>query len=854
MNFTVAADFYSAGFNVDTLPTSGGATSVVYSSPVVSNITTFAEAKEHSYFANHKIWNDGNHGSASGLDADLLDGQHGSYYAAASSLGNSANWNTAYGWGNHASAGYLTSYTDTNTTYSAGTGVTLTGTTFSLTDTNAKLNLSGGTLTGALTIDSGANLNLSTSGTDVGDIVWNDSTGEKHRIWDGGTALLHRYRGGTAYSILTKADITDTEQSNWNTAYGWGNHASAGYAAASSLSSYLPLTGGTLTGAVAMNDTLSFNTSYNEWMFQRGNMKLRSDGNYAYFQGVNGFYMAGFSNLYASNLTADFGAVQINGTTVIDASRAMSPTTVNISTSSATTKSLTVLSSHTTNAATIVVGNTVVDQTLVDSNTRPMVVIDGKYPVLNINHTVTSNANHGPTIQFTHEGYNSNRQVVIGTDGQGQRLDFGFSGGTAGSNTDKNPHNGIAGYTGLTPMRLFQNGLLLGSTGVYPNHITSVSHALDVHGTVAIGGTTVIDSSRNITATRFRSANGTIAPLSSSFTFSNVFTSEDSSTRVAYFDGNGGNASVWWGNGANAHAALDSGDGVLDVWVNPSNGSWYNIADFSTSGLAITTGGLSVGGNTVWHAGNGGSGSGLDADLLDGYNSAENGGSTIHRLASNGYSQLQNWTNVAGAGIYSTTTNGAHFSPNGTGSYGTWKIDGSRNGYTGIYLANGGGVVKGMYDAGGNGGDWAAGATSGWHYYYHRGNRCLGVSGSATSSSYGLYEQGGGIYSTGNITAYSDRRVKENIRTIDNALETVEQMRGVYYNRIDDEEKKTVIGFIAQEVDEIEGAKPLVTYAEDVDQYGVSYGNTAALLVEAIKDLSQQVKDLQSEIKEMKNA
>ena len=85
-------------------------------------------------------------------------------------------------------------------------------------------------------------------------------------------------------------------------------------------------------------------------------------------------------------------------------------------------------------------------------------------------------------------------------------------------------------------------------------------------------------------------------------------------------------------------------------------------------------------------------------------------------------------------------------------------------------------------------------------------------------------------------------------------MDTVEQMRGVYYNRIDDEEKKTVIGFIAQEIDEIEGAKPLVTYAEDVDQYGVSYGNTTALLVEAIKELSQQVKELQQEIKELKNA
>jgi hypothetical protein len=108
-----------------------------------------------------------------------------------------------------------------------------------------------------------------------------------------------------------------------------------------------------------------------------------------------------------------------------------------------------------------------------------------------------------------------------------------------------------------------------------------------------------VDVEGNITATRFRSANGTIAPLSSSYTFSNVFTSEDSASRVAYFDGNGANASVWWGNGANAHAALDSSDGLLDVWVNPLNGSWYNIADFSTSGLAITTGGLSVGGTEV---------------------------------------------------------------------------------------------------------------------------------------------------------------------------------------------------------------------------------------------------------------
>ena len=44
-----------------------------------------------------------------------------------------SNWDTAYGWGDHSLAGYLTSYTDTDTTYSAGTGLTLTGTVFSFT-------------------------------------------------------------------------------------------------------------------------------------------------------------------------------------------------------------------------------------------------------------------------------------------------------------------------------------------------------------------------------------------------------------------------------------------------------------------------------------------------------------------------------------------------------------------------------------------------------------------------------------------------------------------------------------------------------------------------------------------------
>ena len=83
---------------------------------------------------------------------------------------------------------------------------------FATTVTNSiagKLSTSGGTLTGSLTLDGGSNLNLSTSGTDVGDIVWNDLNGELHRLWDGGANHLnYRYKGGTSYKVWTAYDFS----------------------------------------------------------------------------------------------------------------------------------------------------------------------------------------------------------------------------------------------------------------------------------------------------------------------------------------------------------------------------------------------------------------------------------------------------------------------------------------------------------------------------------------------------------------------------------------------------------------------------------------------------------------------
>ena len=226
----------------------------------------------------------------------------------------------------------------------------------------------------------------------------------------------------------------------------------------------------------------------------------------------------------------------------------------------------------------------------------------------------------------------------------------------------------------------------------------------------------------------------------------------------------------------------------------------------------------------------------LKIEAGDNVNIYHNTGVTT--FSSNSYIYTQAWINLGnGAGIYSGT-NSAHFYPNNT-TYGTWRIDGSRNGYTGIHMNYGNGVNVGMYDSGGNGGNWQA--TAGWHFYYHQVNACLAVGSSTTSSSYSLYVTGS-IYSTADVIAYSDKRAKENIVTVDSAIEKVNKLRGVYYTPKEGEDKSRKVGVIAQEI--LEVLPEVVTHDKENDRYGVDYGKITGLLIEAIKDQQKQIDKL----------
>lgn len=192
--------------------------------------------------------------------------------------GNSTNWNTAYGWGNHSglyaplvhthSAADITSGTLASARLSGSyaidiSGASSTSNTLTREDnrTISPSELAAGQLKFGFT--SWANNNTSpyadflhlrsytdaSGGTD--NLVMFKKSGMGMRIWQ------QTWGSTTAYSsyvdVWTTGDFSSTSVSNWNTAYGWGNHASAGYATTSYVTTQI---NNLIAGAPGALDTL----------------------------------------------------------------------------------------------------------------------------------------------------------------------------------------------------------------------------------------------------------------------------------------------------------------------------------------------------------------------------------------------------------------------------------------------------------------------------------------------------------------------------------------------------------------------------------------------------------------------
>ncbi len=121
----------------------------------------------------------------------------------------------------------------------------------------------------------------------------------------------------------------------------------------------------------------------------------------------------------------------------------------------------------------------------------------------------------------------------------------------------------------------------------------------------------------------------------------------------------------------------------------------------------------------------------------------------------------------------------------------------------------------------------------------HRGSMYLYSAGTTNNGS---------LVADGDVTAFrqntsSDARLKKNISTIDNGLEKVNAMRGVSYELLRDSTRS--VGVIAQEMEEV--VPEVVTDGED-GMKAVNYGALVGVLIEAVKELTQEVETLKAKL------
>ena len=107
------------------------------------------------------------------------------------------------------------------------------------------------------------------------------------------------------------------------------------------------------------------------------------------------------------------------------------------------------------------------------------------------------------------------------------------------------------------------------------------------------------------------------------------------------------------------------------------------------------------------------------------------------------------------------------------------------------------------------------------------------------------FDTGTGELTATDFNSTSDARLKENVETIQNALEKVLALRGVEFNFTDERVHERKIGLIAQEVEEV--IPQVVTEDKSEEKIkSVSYANIVALLIEAMKEQQKEIEQLKN--------
>ena len=391
-----------------------------------------------------------------------------------------------------------------------------------------------------------------------------------------------------------------------------------------------------------------------------------------------------------------------------------------------------------------------------------------------------------------------------------------------------------------------------------------------------------------------------------------------------------------WGMKIDANAASGKREYGMTIDMPASFSYGLRVRKNNADHFRVDSAGAMIAGNYVWHAGNDGSGSGLDADTVDGIQGSNflrsdtadtatgkitfNGGHEAQAIFKSGATNFDSLKLSGTYSLYNANASGHTNAPfqygamitagntavgggmamqiaherTGAGTYirgmndtnDTWYAweeiwtsgtDGSGSGLDADLLDGQQGsyyqkktTVQDAAPSGATGDLWYE-SDSGSFYVYYGGAwvdvapgvenntnlqiNSLGVGTAASSTS-------GEIRATNDVTAYySDERLKDFHGNIDSALDKVNQLNGYYFTENEtakelgyDNDKRQV-GVSAQEVEAV--LPEVVAEAPISDEYlTVKYEKLAPLFIEAIKEIDKKYQDkidmLMEEIEKLK--
>jgi hypothetical protein len=613
--------------------------------------------------------------------------------------GNSTQWNTAYGWGNHAGL-----YLGVNS--KAADSELLDGI-----DSSRFVYGNSGTRRGTNLISNWnqndypdvAFLSAENGGTNAPSSDY--SYGMQYSFHRSGAAYRTQFvtslysdldiwvRNSRDSDVWTSwkrlwhsGDFTSTNISNWNTAYGWGNHASAGYAAASSLANYLPLAGGTLTGDLNLNygyPRINFYDSGNNPDYSL----INNDGDFSLYDITNNVHRIWVSSI---------GNVGIGTTT---------PNyTLHVSGNAYINETLFV------NQQTTIEDNLLVTQGIGQNNLigRPAVMWSAsgtstgavmiKFPGGTSNYGMV----HAVVDIYEYNGNTVSTIIIGGHNWNGAWYSYGAN---LIGQTDKQVRLGVVDgkYAivigdnssswsyGQVVLRKIQNGGYYQNVmNVYDGYIASQTTSLsaswisgDLRRLVVSGVITANGGNSGEWNTAYSWGNHASAGYLTSYTETDTLatvtgrgasTSTDLTFNGTLTMGTGGTqyirmgrfpASVTNTGEAWIGRASDRSTGTMTVQLGNDAARIFEIVDHAWSTVILNVGmnSFSYKGNTIWHAGNDGSGSGLDADLWDGYHVGQ-ASNWASRSANDIVVGMMSWRNYGNSHVIFDAS--ASLSPAGT--------------------------------------------------------------------------------------------------------------------------------------------------------------------------------------------